>query len=220
MPRVFLPAILSGVLLWTAFFPLNLGPVGFFALVPWLSLVRTDTSRRRRYAAAYLGGVVFFALATNWVRVAHPMMVMSWIGLSVVMPITWVLALDFIRRLDRLGVPLALAVPVGWVALEYARMHFPTGFGFLRPLGLQHMIGFGWYFLGYTQHAFSPLIQIADLGGVYAVSFVVAAVNGAIAEWVYRSRKEPNPPTPFCSLALLATASCDWRIPNSRLGRV
>jgi len=184
MSRVFVPAILSGVLLWTAFFPLNLGPVAFFALVPWLSLVRAETSRRKRYLAAYLGGVTFFALSTNWVRVAHPMMYMSWLGLSVVMPVTWVFALDFIRRLDRLGVPLAFSVPVAWVSLEYARMHFPTGFGFMSHVGLQHMIGFGWYFLGYTQHAFLPLIQIADLGGVYAVSFVVAAVNGAIAEWV------------------------------------
>jgi len=187
MSRVFVPAILSGVLLWTAFFPLNLGPVAFFALVPWLTLVRAETSRRRRYLAAYLGGVTFFALSTQWVMVAHRMMVMSWLGLSIVMPITWVFALDFIRRLDRLGVPLAFAVPVGWVSLEYARMHFPTGFGFMSYVGLQHMIGFGWYFLGYTQHAFLPLIQIADLGGVYAVSFVVAAVNGAIAGWVLRS---------------------------------
>src|SRR5947207_584578 len=55
------------------------------------------------------------------------------------------------------------------------------------PLGLYQMIGFGWYFLGYTQHAVLPLIQIADLGGVYAVSFVVAAVNGAVADWALRS---------------------------------
>jgi len=186
MPRAFLPAILSGVLLWAAFFPLDWGALGFVALVPWLSLVRADVSRRRRYLAAYAGGFVFSALATNWVRVAHPMMYLSWLAFSLVLPLFWVLALDFIRRLDRLGVPLAIAVPVAWVALEYARMHFPTGFPFLEPLGLYQMIGFGWYFLGYTQHANLWLIQIADLGGVYAVSFVVAAVNGTIADWVLR----------------------------------
>jgi apolipoprotein N-acyltransferase len=175
------------VLLWAAFFPLDLGFLGFVALVPWLSLVRADVSRRRRYLAAYVGGFVFSALATQWVRVAHPMMYFSWLAFSLVLPLFWVLALDFIRRLDRLGVPLALAVSVAWVALEYARMHFPTGFPFLKPLGLYQMIGFGWYFLGYTQHDFLPLIQIADVGGVYAVSFVVAAVNGAVADWSLRS---------------------------------
>jgi len=190
MPRVFLPAILSGVLLWAAFFPLNLGALGFIALVPWLSLVRADVSRRRRYAAAYLGGFVFSALATEWVRVAHPMMYISWAAFSLVLPLFWILALDLIRRLDRVGVPLALAVPIVWVGLEYMRMHFPTGYPFLKPLGLYQMIGFGWYFLGYTQHANLWLIQIADLGGVYAVSLVVAALNGMVADWLWCGRSE------------------------------
>jgi apolipoprotein N-acyltransferase len=184
MARVFLPAVVSGVLLWAAFFPLDLGPLGFFALVPWLTLVRAPVSNRRRYFAAYVGGVTFFALATQWVRVAHPMMYLSWLGLTVVIPLFWLVALALLRRLDRLGVPLAVAVPVAWVALEYARMHFPTGYPFMKPLGAYQMIGFGWYFLGYTQHAFLPLIQIADLGGVYAVSFVVASVNGLLADVV------------------------------------
>jgi apolipoprotein N-acyltransferase len=204
MPRVFVPAVLSGVLLWAAFFPLNLGPLGFVALVPWLSLVRADVSRRRRYFAAYVGGFAFSVVATNWVRVAHPMMYFSWLAFSLVLPLFWVLGLYLIRRLDRLGLPLALSVPVAWVALEYMRMHFPTGYPFLKPLGIYHMIGFGWYFLGYTQHALLPLIQIADLGGVYAVSFVVAAVNGLVADWALRSevvrgwlKSQPHPnPSP------------------------
>ena len=187
MPRVFVPAVLSALLLWAAFFPLNVGPLGFVALVPWLSLVRAPVSRRRRYFAAYLGGVAFFALATNWVRVAHPMMSLSWLGLAVVAPVFWVVALAFIRRLDRLGLPLALSVPLAWVALEFARMHFPTGYPFLKGTGFYQMIGFGWYSMGYTQHAFLPFIQIADLGGVYAVSFVVAAVNGLLTDWALRS---------------------------------
>src|SRR5215468_5885929 len=185
-PRVFLPAIVSGVLLWAAFFPLDLGPLGFVALVPWLTLVRAPVSNKRRYFAAYVGGVTFFALATQWVRVAHPMMYLSWLGLSVVMPLFWLVALAILRRFDKLGVPLAVAVPVAWVALEYCRMHFPTGFPFMKPVGAYQMIGFGWYFLGYTQHSFAQLIQIADLGGVYAVSFVVASVNGALASVAMR----------------------------------
>ncbi len=208
-PRVFLPAVASGVLLWAAFFPLDLGPVAFVSLVPWLTLVRAPVSNRRRYFAAYVGGLVFFTLATNWIRVAHPMMYLSWLGLSLVMPLFWLASLTIIRRLDRLGVPLSLAVPVGWVALEYARMHFPTGFPFLKHVGAYQMIGFGWYFLGYTQHTFTQLIQIADLGGVYAVSFVVASINGLLADLLMQlcaSRCQPQPvpvPTPCCRRGMI-----------------
>lgn len=178
-------AVASGFLLWAAFFPLNLGPLAFVALVPWLMLVRAEVSNRHRYLAAYLGGVVFFLLALQWIRVAHPMMYFSWIGLAIYCPLYWIFALFLIRRLDRRrAIPLAVTVPVVWVALEYVRAHFPTGFPFLQPLGLHQMVGFGWYFLGYTQHDFLPLIQIADLAGVYGVSFLVGMTNGFAAEWL------------------------------------
>lgn len=187
-PRVFLPAIVTGPLLWAAFFPLNLGPIAFFALAPWLALVRAPVSGKRLYFAGYLGGLAFFLPALQWVRVAHPAMYASWFGLALVCPLFWVAALFLLRRVDQLKlVPLSISVPIVWVALEYVRAHFPTGFPFLQHVGLYQMIGFGWYFLGYTQHEFTALTQIAELGGVYAVSFVVAMVNGAVAEWVLRS---------------------------------
>ncbi|MDB5306357.1 MAG: lnt [Gemmataceae bacterium] len=214
-PRVFLPAILSGVLLWAAFFPLDVGPVAFVALVPWLTLVRSPASPRRVYFAGYVGGLAFFLPALNWLRVAHPMMYLSWVGLSLACPVFWVAALWLLRRVDRLKVvPLALSVPVVWVALEYVRAHFPTGFPFLTHVGMYQMVGFGWYFLGYSQHDFLSLVQIADLGGVYAVSFVVAAVNGLGAEWVLRCggvrswlRWPGDSPRPACPCLVPSTVA-------------
>ena len=43
------------------------------------------------------------------------------------------------------------------------------------------MGGFPWGLLGYSQAAQLPVIQIAELGGVYAVSFLIVAVNAALA---------------------------------------
>ena len=138
------------------------------------------TSRR------YVGGFVFMRLATQWVRVAHPMMYFSWLAFALVLPLFWLLALDFIRRArparraarargarrvgrarihadalpDRLPVPQAArALPDDRLRLVLPRLHAA------RVL---------------------LLIQIADLGGVYAVSFVVAAVNGLVADWRVR----------------------------------
>jgi apolipoprotein N-acyltransferase len=224
-PRLFLPAILTGLLLWTAYFPLDLGPVSVVALVPWLTLVRSPASRKRRYFAAYVGGLTFFAPALQWLRVADPMMYVSWAALALVCPLFWVAGLFLLRRIDRLGtVPLAVSVPVVWVALEYLRAHAPAGYPFMKAVGLYQLSGFGWYFLGYTQHHVLPLIQAADLAGVYAVTFVVAAVNGLAFEWLTRIkavrrwlRWEPEPRPGFTGLvpatvgvAVLAAAAVGY----------
>ena len=206
-PRVFLPAVLSGLLLWTAFFPLDLGPVAYVALAPLMVLVRAEgVNRWKRYAAALLGGLVFSLLSLKWIRVAHPMMEMfAWPALSLYMALYWPAALFLLRCLDTVPAsvgfpllpgdprdggrprpPLALTLPVVWVALEYFRGHFPTGFPFLKWVGAYQPVGFGWYYLGYTQHRILPLTQAADLGGVYLISAMVASVNGATAEWLFR----------------------------------
>ena len=188
--RVFFPATLSGLLLWVAFFPLNLGPVAYVALVPFLSLIRAEgIGAKRRYFAAFLGGMAFYTMALGWIRVAHPAMALfAFPGMSLYCSLYFPLALLLLRRLDRAKLPFALTLPIVWVGLEYVRAHFPTGFPFMHSAHAFQLIGFGWYFLGYTQHANLPLLQSADLGGVYLVSAVVAAVNGMVYEWALRAR--------------------------------
>lgn len=185
---IFIPPVLSGLLLWTAYFPLDLGPVAFFALAPLLTVVRAEgVGKWRLFAATYGGGLAFFLPALQWIRVAHPAMYASWIGLALICSLYWPIAVGLLRRLDRLNQPLlCLSAPVVWVALEYVRAHFPTGFPFLKWVHLHQYVGFGWYFVGYTQHAFHLFIQAADLGGVYLVSACVVAANGAVAEWLVR----------------------------------
>jgi len=68
----------------------------------------------------------------------------------------------------RLGAGWALAsAPALWVSGEWIR-------GWL-------MGGFPWGLLGYSQHTALPVIQIAEVGGVYAVSLLLVSVNAAIA---------------------------------------
>lgn len=189
--RLFLPATLSGVLLWLAFYPVNAGPVALFALAPFLTLVRAESARRwPRYLAAFAGGFVFSALAIKWVAVAHPMMALfTWPAGSVYCALYWPVALYLLRRVDRAGLPFSVTLPAVWVLLEYVRTHFPTGFPFLQPLGLFQLVGFNWYALGYALHDFLPAVQAADLGGVYLVSLMVASVNGVMYEWLVRSKR-------------------------------
>jgi apolipoprotein N-acyltransferase len=69
----------------------------------------------------------------------------------------------------RIEVPETLLAPPLWVSLEYIR-------GFLFS-------GFPWELLGYSQYLTLPLVQIADITGVYGVSFLIVLVNAA----AYRS---------------------------------
>ncbi len=162
----------TALMLWLAHFPVNLAPLAWVALVPWLTLVRADLGWKSRYLFAWLGGYLFLLPAISWMRVAHDAMVYSWLGLSLMCSWYYPLALLLLRWLDgRTRLPLSVTTPLVWTALEFAR-------GTL-------MGGFPWYFLGHSQHGFLALIQVADIGGVWAVTFVLAAVNGLIAEWLF-----------------------------------
>jgi apolipoprotein N-acyltransferase len=108
-------------------------------------------------------------------RVADPRMYYTWWALAVYCSLYLPVAILLIRRLDRLtGLPLVLTVPVVWTALEFFRVHFGTGFG--------------WYLLGHAQHSYLVVIQVADLAGVYAVSFMAAAVNALVFELLCANR--------------------------------
>ena len=102
--RVFLPSILSGVLLWTAYFPLNWWGVAFVAMAPFLTLVRAEgIGRWRRYTAAWVGGLTFGGLAARWLG-ASPEPVMAyfaWPGVALFLSLFWPIALYLLRRLDR-----------------------------------------------------------------------------------------------------------------------
>src|SRR5438552_5553956 len=167
--RVLAPALLSAALLWACYFPLNAGWLGWVALVPLLSLVRSGARPRRIYFTTWLSALVFFIATLQWVRVADSRMYFTWIGLSIWCSFFTVAGIYLVRRVDRrTALPLTLTVPIVWTALELGRAHIITGFP--------------WYFLAHSQHDFLPAIQISDLAGTYGVTFVVAAVNGWLLE--------------------------------------
>lgn len=165
--RLVLPALASGLLLWACYFPLAWSWLAWVALVPLLLLVRADSPSRGIYLAAWAAGLAFFVPALQWMRVADYRMYFTWAGLAVYCSLYFPAAAWLLRRLDRhTALPLVFTVPAVWTALEYVRGTFGTGFP--------------WYFLGHTQHRLLPLIQVADLAGVYGVTFLAAAVNAAL----------------------------------------
>ena len=149
---------LFALIYWASFPPLNLGFLGWIALVPLL-LYAKATSGRKSFLVAWLGGAVAFTACFFWVRYTvppAPYLLGIYKGLYIAI---------FVVLIRRLG---PLWTPVVWVALEYIRGYLFTGLP--------------WFLLGYTQHDLLYPIQIADLGGVWLVSALVAFVNAAIVD--------------------------------------
>lgn len=170
--RLILPllfSLLSGLLLYLCHFPVAFGWLGWVALVPLLTLVRSQVSNRRALLSAWCAGLIFFFAVLQWMRLADDRMYVTWAMLAVYCSVYFPAAIVLIRALDRhTPLPLLVTVPVVWTALEYVRAHLMTGFP--------------WYFLAHTQHESLTVIQISDLAGAYGVSFLVAGVNALIFE--------------------------------------
>jgi apolipoprotein N-acyltransferase len=140
-----------------------------------LALVRSPARRWVLYPSAWAGGLVFCWPVMQWMRVADPRMYFTWMILATYCSLYFPLALYLIRFFDRrTSLPLVIAAPIVWTALEFFRSTFCTGFA--------------WYMLGHTQHDLLPVIQIADLTGAYGVTFLVAAVNALLFETLYGRR--------------------------------
>jgi apolipoprotein N-acyltransferase len=168
-------AILSGLMLWLCHFPVAWGWLAWVGLVPVLTLTRVQTRGWWWFLCTLSAGLAYYLPAISWMTVAHEAMIACWVMLSIYCALYFPLALGLVRRLERgTGLPLMVTFPVVWTALEFFRAFFGTGFS--------------WYLLGHTQHEFLAVIQIADLGGAFAVSFLVAMVNVVVFESAMRWR--------------------------------
>ncbi len=183
----------TSLLLYLCYFPIAWGWLGWVALAPLCALVRSEARGRTVFLAAWVSGLLFFFPALQWMRVADPRMVFTWILLAIYCSLYFPVGVLLTRALDRRRVPLVLALPVVWTALELLRSYV--------------MGGFFWYYLAHSQHDFLPIIQISDVAGGYGVTFLVAAVNAVVFEWAWRSARRPV--LVFQSaLVLLLFASC------------
>ena len=159
---------LTALTMWAAFTPLEWSPLGWLSLIPLILLIRVRQPVRRMYWAVYGGGLVWALASLQWMRLGHPTMYIALLALSVYVAVYLPLFVAIARvGVHRLHVPVALAVPLSWVGLEFVRAHAVTGFS--------------WYYLGHTQYRWTDLIQISDLVGAYGVSFLVAMISAVVA---------------------------------------
>jgi apolipoprotein N-acyltransferase len=188
LPAGLAATALSALLYGLAFPPLEWRPVAFVALAPFLVALRR-LGRRDALVCAFL----WAELASLFVARALPDAVESYF----LQPrwLAWVFAIGVwavtgsiyyvgfaaaYRATARLPAPLQpLLAAAAWVAFELARGRLLGELGWFASNP--------WALAGYSQAGGRALVQVASVTGVYGVSFVIVAANGALAElWLAR----------------------------------
>ena len=167
----FLSCLLSAGLLVLSFPKIAWTPLAWVALVPLLCAL-DGQKPWQAFRRAYLCGFLFFAATIGWfVYVTYPGAFLLVAFLSLYFAVFGLMFVYF----QKLPVtPRIFVLASSWVALEFIRAHLFTGFG--------------WVMLGHSQYKNLMCIQIADITGVYGVSFLVVLVNLLFFEtWRARS---------------------------------
>ncbi len=156
------------VLLFTLIFqPLNWWPLALVCLVPWAAVCSAVHRAWLVHWGSLLAGLAFFLINLSWLR---PVTGLGYAALCAYLAVYWPLAAWAIRTGRRFGLAGAWTLPVVWVGCEYLR-------GWV-------MTGFPWLYLAHALAGQLVFIQISDLGGAFAVSLLIALINGVVCEFL------------------------------------
>jgi apolipoprotein N-acyltransferase len=206
-------AALSGALLVLSFPVVNLWPLAFFFLVPLLLCIRGKKGKDAFFLGAFAGAIAYLGLI-YWVVVAvHrygnfplPLAIPILLLLVLYLSLYWGAFAFFVSYVREKGEWITLlAVPALWVGLEYLR-------SFL-------LSGFPWALVGYSQYLNTLMVQIADITGVYGVSFLLILCNTLLFLWIVRWRGRNRVPlqSTIFTIVLVAVACAYgfWKLHTS-----
>ncbi|MFD7709118.1 apolipoprotein N-acyltransferase [Streptomyces sp. NPDC059785] len=190
-------AVLAGALPMVTFPGLSLWWFAYVALVPWILLIRSAPTGRRAAYDGWLGGLGFMLAVHHWLL---PSLHVFTVLIAALLGALWapwgMLVRRFLGGAPAPGrVAAALVVlPSGWLTVELVRSWQGLG----GPWGL----------LGSSQWQVAPALRLASVGGVWLLSYLVVALNTAVAVLV--AVRASRVPAVAGLLATAAATSAAW----------
>lgn len=151
----------SSLLLILSFPKFNLWILAWIGFVPLFFAIIENKSKAKAFLLSYITGILFWSGTIYWlIHVTLPGTILLILYLGLYFGLFSLLVKSFELRAKSYEL---IFIPSIWVLLEYIRSHLFTGFP--------------WALLGHSQHLNLAIIQIADITGVWGVSFLVMMVN-------------------------------------------
>ncbi len=182
--KYFFLSILSGLLIALSFPKINAFYLAWIAFIP-LIYCSLRNCVRNSLIYGFISGMICSAFSLYWIFSVLEYNTNSYIQSFAASGILWAYLslyfslwsgiISFSRRHFH-PVLSSLFGACAWVTLEFIRTYFLTGFG--------------WNSLGYSQSSFVHIIQIADITGVYGVSFIIVFINMLLYYWLQDSKNK------------------------------
>lgn len=209
----YIPAAVSGLLLTLCFPKADIWPLAFVALVPLLVSVQS-LILKKAVTAGFITGCIHFITLIYWIiptlntfgGLPRPIAALVLGALCAYLALYPAVFIFLIKKADFHPLISPLAAACLWTGLEYIRTYAFTGFA--------------WGVLGYSQHANLKLIQLADLTGVYGISFLIVLVNALLSELWTAGKKRALKPLLIPSACTLALAAAVLTYGHIRFGQV
>ena len=151
--------------------PIGWSGLAWVSFVPLILASSPETKPRLLFVISYLACLLYWMVNLYWLV---PVTIAGWLVYCLYTAVLWPVLALCLRYCRARRIPLFLAAAVLIVGVE-------------RMQGL-FLGGFFWRFLAHSQYKNVTLIQIADIFGAGGVSFLVALVNGLLAELMLDAR--------------------------------
>ncbi|MBW2651143.1 MAG: apolipoprotein N-acyltransferase [Deltaproteobacteria bacterium] len=168
--KTLLLSLISGLLIFLSFPKVDAGFLVWIALVPLFYALR-DADLPDAFRTGFIAGLVYNTGLIYWVVfvIVHYGNLPFYAGVSVMLllaiylslyPALFCVGVVYFRRK---GMRAVLIAPLLWTSLEYLKAHLFSGFP--------------WEDLAYSQHEYLSMIQVADITGIYGITFLIVLLN-------------------------------------------